>query len=1320
MAPDERFGTKVYRLRWIPEHLDRLGVADLIGTFLPEGSSRGVTIASLALSCDFWSVSPSKTATLTFSELPEIVRAKPLAREWRLPSPGLPRDMVLDDSFFGLTPLNDVLTEQHQHDCVVLSGLASHPMGSWQPRGQDKSFMWIRDSLPKLVPGVRFIIYGYDTALADSESFQNVPDLAVSLINEMKAGGWTSSAAKSLVFFAHSLGGVVLKQTFVMLASSSDVGKSMLERIRGVIFFGVPSQGMQLADIFNMLGSQPNKDALVKYISTESQYLHQLERQVFGISYVRRMKLFWSYETQTTPTLVQLKGTYQRSGPGTVLVSKQSATAGRCDSEPASTIQIDSNHSEMVKFSLGNHLVSLIAHKLREMLEPVEFATESWIQGAQSPISNKTYPSETPSIQASLDPTGDPHFWDVSSIAKSLRPQERDLRLEQIDERTNHTFEWVFEHRIGLTAWLQKGTGLFWINGRPASGKSTLMKFINNDSRTRQFLQGWQSEGHQARASFFFHHRGNAAQKSFEGLLQSILSQLLESDQSIFIHIMPILQERYIELLEAHNLSSLLSDLRLLMLDNIITMDGVVKVEFDGILETQPRKRFNDIVVSNMPKEVATVPAWALIERDILSRKDDILKATNKQELRNIQPPIYQEEWNNETREHFLSLLFNWRCAIDWRGKLESLVQLANARSGDANKIHSSQERRDRISKVVQRQHDRELLRATVETEIWSRPKLDRAFKYIIEQQIVDRDLCLFLDALDEYDGPPEFIAEFLKDLVRERDGSRTRVRILFSSRPWNVFVDEFHQHPGIRIHEHTLQDVRIFCAHNINVNLPGSKEIIRLIGKIVEASRGVFLWVKLVLQDLADLAARCIEIGLNEKMLRYKLDEKFNSIPLDLVDYYGTIIDRIPQIYRWEAYCLLETVCRSYYTLQAKEVLDILRCSAITEFCQLQSQPRLASRKETESHIRSVSGGLLEIVEAQSELTVVPQLQLLHQTMLEFVRRPLFKEYLLGPMSHITGENGHSFLTKYLLYRSRCQVSADILRHAHESESTTGVSAYDLLHAGVFTITSEILHDTTQWGKISPTAVSPVGFAVAGLLHLFIKEALEHDKNVIANAPDSFLSLIHWSFDHSLCDIDEAVAMIRFLSSHGFRAENDADGLSKIIARDRNAPIFHRPYDLEQYDKLAEAALSGCVDLEMSVPCLPVVQHSMCLHLSSPVLTEYLLKRGANPNSVNSAGQTPLDFAVHEYKSFLGFSGEQLYQKSVLIVQEDGLLHETSRETWTDLIREFDARGFDTSLFRQRKFPTWLIRRPPPLSSLPMAGGFAQFGGNSWWPWSG
>lgn len=107
---------KVYRLRGIPAHLDRLGLAQLIQPFLPNGKLEDITVASLALSCDFWSRAPTKTATLTLQNLPEVVRAAPAAGEWQLPVLALPKPLILDDTFYGFTPLNEVAGSEHYHE----------------------------------------------------------------------------------------------------------------------------------------------------------------------------------------------------------------------------------------------------------------------------------------------------------------------------------------------------------------------------------------------------------------------------------------------------------------------------------------------------------------------------------------------------------------------------------------------------------------------------------------------------------------------------------------------------------------------------------------------------------------------------------------------------------------------------------------------------------------------------------------------------------------------------------------------------------------------------------------------------------------------------------------------------------------------------------------------------------------------------------------------------------------------------------------------------------------------------------------------------
>lgn len=184
-----------------------------------------------------------------------------------------------------------------------MSGLASHPMGSWQPHGDDKSFMWIRDTLPHLVPNVKFILYGYDTTLAGSKSFQTVSDIALSFIHTLQQGGWSSTCQRELLFFAHSLGGIVLKEAFRMLADSGVMDELILTRTKGVIFFGVPSQGLDVSDLDIILKDQPNRDALVKEISNESPFIDILEEQFSGISHLQKMKLLWAYETKTTPTV---------------------------------------------------------------------------------------------------------------------------------------------------------------------------------------------------------------------------------------------------------------------------------------------------------------------------------------------------------------------------------------------------------------------------------------------------------------------------------------------------------------------------------------------------------------------------------------------------------------------------------------------------------------------------------------------------------------------------------------------------------------------------------------------------------------------------------------------------------------------------------------------------------------------------------------------------------------------------------------------------------------------------------------------------------
>jgi hypothetical protein len=249
---------------------------------------------------------------------------------------------------------------------------------------------------------------------------------------------------------------------------------------------------------------------------------------------------------------------------------------------------------------------------------------------------------------------------------------------------------------LGFEQWLRSRTGLYWIKGKPASGKSTLMKMACGDTRTTAILKtGKHREAH---AAFFFHGRGSQLQKSFAGLLQSILHQILSA-----------------------------------------------------------------------------VP----------------------------------------------ELITCWR-------------QTSASSLGDD----------------AQSQNSPEL------GELFPEDVLKDFFDRILHQQILKVDICLFLDALDEYSGDHNSMAKFLCSVVSRglRPSGLTNIQICFSSRPLQVFLDHFDQVPGFYMQNHTDEDIDIVIDTMMRDNprmlrhLESSEEQSRemanaLATEISSRAEGVFLW---------------------------------------------------------------------------------------------------------------------------------------------------------------------------------------------------------------------------------------------------------------------------------------------------------------------------------------------------------------------------------------------------------------------------------------------------------------------------------------------
>src|SRR5271156_231640 len=230
-----------------------------------------------------------------------------------------------------------------------------------------------------------------------------------------------------------------------------------------------------------------------------------------------------------------------------------------------------------------------------------------------------------------------------AEMLHSLSFAETSHRLRDIATAHSTTFDWIFDDDIDFVSWLRDDRGIYWIRGKPGSGKSTLMKFLHNSERTSENIRHWRPRRKQVVAWFFFHERGSYLQKSFEGLLRAILLQIVEEEPELAKFMLPFYLRRHI-----------------------------------------------------------------------------------------------------------------------------------------------------------------------TERSTWTINDLEQALLTLLEQKGTALDIFLFLDALDEYDGTPEVIADFMDSIVSlcTDSDSPSRVKICFSSRPWDAFVAKFDECPGFLMHHKTKTDI--------------------------------------------------------------------------------------------------------------------------------------------------------------------------------------------------------------------------------------------------------------------------------------------------------------------------------------------------------------------------------------------------------------------------------------------------------------------------------------------------------------------------------
>ncbi|KAL6697259.1 nacht and ankyrin domain-containing protein [Trichoderma pleuroticola] len=359
------------------------------------------------------------------------------------------------------------------------------------------------------------MVYGYESSLPNSDSFQNLEDLGTSLHSNLRALLFDGSF-KPIVFIAHSLGGLIVKQFLISLSKSKDdVDQRLRRAVYGIAFFGVPHDSMDIHSLIPIVGDGPNRSLLESIGSTNSQILSIQQREFSdALGHQGETEIVSFYETCLSPTALRdERDRWTMSGEPAVLVSKASATHCRHgENGPENICAINRTHSEMIKFSQEDPEYDQVLGRIKSLARRAIITRGKLIPPHLSPEEQKC----------------------LHSLAfKQMQDRDND-----IEHAVQGTCEWLLKHETYIK-WATSNRSLLWIKGKPGAGKFTLLKYALGKQRD---MLG--AGGNDLVLSFFFHARGDDLQKTPLGFLRSLLHQVLKQAPEALSDLVSVYQQK--------------------------------------------------------------------------------------------------------------------------------------------------------------------------------------------------------------------------------------------------------------------------------------------------------------------------------------------------------------------------------------------------------------------------------------------------------------------------------------------------------------------------------------------------------------------------------------------------------------------------------------------------------------------------------------------------------------------------------------------------------------------------------------------------------
>lgn len=213
-------------------------------------------------------------------------------------------------------------------DIFFVHGLGGDSIGTWQ---RDDETFWPR-WLTEQFPNCRVYVLSYDSnKLAGFLSGEgaSIHDLALAMLDQIVS---REESAPHVLFVAHSLGGLIVKQVLRRCVDSANIDYNAIGRsVAGVAFLGTPHQGSQFSMSLDVL--------LRQFKSKQSKQLAYSDDGLIDLN--DQFRTWVSRQSAVVRSFYETEKTY-----GFQIVDKVSANPGIVGSDP---IAVQSNHIDICK-----------------------------------------------------------------------------------------------------------------------------------------------------------------------------------------------------------------------------------------------------------------------------------------------------------------------------------------------------------------------------------------------------------------------------------------------------------------------------------------------------------------------------------------------------------------------------------------------------------------------------------------------------------------------------------------------------------------------------------------------------------------------------------------------------------------------------------------------------------------------------------------------------------------------------------------------------------------------------------------------------------